>query len=225
MSNNNSNQNEIEPEVDPRTVYFILENASLQYAKIENKLQLLSNNPFHEKYITKKLKKDPNDFNPHILFDSLKTLLDSPLNKAGLLKVYIHTYNDLYIDVNSDIRLPRTYPRFAGLIVQLLLKKKIVTEDGKTLMRILKKPILSKLPSNSIKISTSFHAENVHNINQYVLTLPERSPQVFIVGVMPTGRIDLDFVDTEIAISNYPLSAQSVCAKITNAIEEKYLIV
>lgn len=46
----------------------------------------------------------------------LLTILDSPLNKSGHLKVYIHTKNNILIDVNSKLRIPRTYKRFEGLM-------------------------------------------------------------------------------------------------------------
>jgi rRNA small subunit pseudouridine methyltransferase Nep1 len=46
----------------------------------------------------------------------LLTLLDSPLNKAGLLQVYIHTAKGVLIEVNPGVRIPRTFKRFSGLM-------------------------------------------------------------------------------------------------------------
>lgn len=46
----------------------------------------------------------------------LLTLLDSPLNKAGLLQVYIQTAKGVLIEVNPSVRIPRTFKRFAGLM-------------------------------------------------------------------------------------------------------------
>jgi hypothetical protein len=43
-------------------------------------------------------------------------LLDSPLNRAGLLQVYIKTEKNVLIEVNPQIRIPRTFKRFAGLM-------------------------------------------------------------------------------------------------------------
>ena len=60
----------------------------------------------------------------------LLTLLDSPLNKAGKLQVYIHTEKNVLIEVHPSIRIPRTFKRFAGLMVQLLHKLKIRAVDG-----------------------------------------------------------------------------------------------
>ena len=44
------------------------------------------------------------------------TLLDSPLNKAGRLQVYIHTAKGVLIEVNPHVRIPRTFKRFSGLM-------------------------------------------------------------------------------------------------------------
>ena len=46
----------------------------------------------------------------------LLTLLDSPLNKAGLLQVYIQTAKGVLIEVNPSVRIPRTFKRFSGLM-------------------------------------------------------------------------------------------------------------
>lgn len=43
-------------------------------------------------------------------------LLDSPLNKAGLLQVYLRTNKNVLIEINPQTRIPRTYKRFAGLM-------------------------------------------------------------------------------------------------------------
>lgn len=50
------------------------------------------------------------------LSQCLLTLLDSPLNKAGLLQVYIHTAKGVLIEVNPHVRIPRTFKRFSGLM-------------------------------------------------------------------------------------------------------------
>ena len=46
----------------------------------------------------------------------LLMLLDSPLNKAGLLQVYVHTAKNVLIEVNPQTRIPRIYSRFCGLM-------------------------------------------------------------------------------------------------------------
>lgn len=83
----------------------------------------------------------------------LLTLLDSPINKAGKLQVYIHTHKNVLIEVNPHIRIPRTFKRFAGLMVQLLHKLSIRAVNGnEKLLRIIENPVEKYLPSNSYKI-------------------------------------------------------------------------
>lgn len=55
----------------------------------------------------------------------LLTLLDSPLNKAGLLQVYIHTAKGVLIEVNPHVRIPRTFKRFSGLMGTLCTRRPI----------------------------------------------------------------------------------------------------
>lgn len=64
----------------------------------------------------KKHGKNPGDFRPDILHQELLALLDSPLNKAGKLRVYVHSASNVLIEVNPKCRIPRTYKRFAGLM-------------------------------------------------------------------------------------------------------------
>jgi rRNA small subunit pseudouridine methyltransferase Nep1 len=110
------------------------------------------------------------------------TLLDSPLNKAGLLQVYIHTEKNVLIEVNPHTRIPRTFKRFSGLMgaclatsprvavrspltvapwwaaaspVQLLHKLSIRATNGpEKLLKVIKNPITDHLPTNCRKIGT-----------------------------------------------------------------------
>lgn len=43
-------------------------------------------------------------------------LMDSPLNRAGLLQVYVHTEKNALIEINPQTRIPRTFTRFCGLM-------------------------------------------------------------------------------------------------------------
>ena len=65
-------------------------------------------------------------------------ILDSPLNKAGRLKaLYVRTARNALVQVNPKVRLPRTFKRFSGLMVQLLQKLSIRATNGPDkLMRV-----------------------------------------------------------------------------------------
>ena len=67
-------------------------------------------------HILRKSGKDVAEYRPDITHQCLLTLLDSPLNKAGLLQLYIHTTKNVLIEVNPRTRIPRTFKRFCGLM-------------------------------------------------------------------------------------------------------------
>ncbi len=91
---------------------------------------MLLNGDDHAGYISNQLKKDPADYRPDITHQCLLTLLDSPLNKAGKLEIYITTANNQVIKVHQATKIPRTYKRFAGLFAQLLKRLSIRAEES-----------------------------------------------------------------------------------------------
>ena len=101
-------------------VIIVLERASLETGKVGGEHALL-NSDDHWKFLLKH-KRKPDDYRPDILHQTLLILLDSPLNKAGLLKLYVRSERGVLIDVNPQIRIPRTFKRFCGLMTQLLFK-------------------------------------------------------------------------------------------------------
>lgn len=72
---------------------------------------------------------------PDIIHILLLVALESILNRNGELRIFIHTRNDLCITVNSEVRLPKAYNRFSGLIESLMKNGEIVG-DGKTLLKV-----------------------------------------------------------------------------------------
>ena len=118
---------------------------SLNLSKVGRKFELL-NCDDHKKELSKH-SRDISSARPDITHQSLMMLLDSPLNRAGLLQVYIHTSKNVLIEINPHLRIPRTFTRFCGLMgmayvvlmcisaltlctVQLLHKLSIHASDG-----------------------------------------------------------------------------------------------
>ncbi|MEM1644511.1 MAG: 16S rRNA methyltransferase [Ignisphaera sp.] len=82
----------------------------------------------------KKLSKWYKRGRPDIVHISLMNALSSPLNIAGLLRVYVHTINDKIIHIDPTTRLPRNYNRFIGLFEQLLVAGLIPPGSEKPLL-------------------------------------------------------------------------------------------
>ena len=157
----------------------------------------------------------------------LLTLLDSPINKAGKLQIYIHTAKGVLIEVSPTVRIPRTFKRFAGLMVQLLHKLSIrSTNSQEKLLKVIKNPITSHLPPNCRKVTLSFDAEVVR-VRDYIADLGPKESICVFVGAMAKGKDDFAdaFKDDSISISNYSLSASVACSKFCHAAEDVWNII
>merc|ERR1712228_658671 len=101
-------------------------------------------------------------------------------------------------------RLPRSFRRFCGLIVLLLQKLSIRSTDGpKKLLRVIKGPVTKYFPVGCVKVGLSLSAPNLVNLNEFIKTLPDDSPIVFVVGVFSHGIIDTSYTDRTISVSHY----------------------
>jgi rRNA small subunit pseudouridine methyltransferase Nep1 len=115
----------------PRRLFVVLEQACLEAYKVSKPTNSRNGREGEAKYtllncddhqgILAKTGRDIADARPDITHQCLLTLLDSPLNKAGRLQVYIHTVKGTLIEVNPHVRIPRTFKRFSGLMGQLMM--------------------------------------------------------------------------------------------------------
>lgn len=206
-------------------VIFVLENAKLETAKVGKGYQLL-NCDDHKSFLTRH-GKDPAEYRPDICHQAMLAILDSPLAKAGKLKgLYVHTHKNVLIQVNPQVRLPRTFKRFCGLMVQLLQKLSIRATNGPDkLLKVVKGPVTKYFPPNCQRVGFSHSAPSIVTLRDFVDKLPNETPAVFVVGAMAHGKVDVTYVDQMISISEYPLSAACCLGRITNSFEWKWGIV
>ncbi|KAJ6921367.1 ribosomal RNA small subunit methyltransferase nep-1-like [Populus alba x Populus x berolinensis] len=176
-------------------VIFVLEKASLEVAKVGKSYQIL-NSEEHANFLRRN-KKNPADYRPDIIYQALLSILDSPLNKAGRLRaVYVKTDKGVLFEVKPHVRIPRTYKRFAGIMLQLLQKLSITAVGNREkLLRVIKNPVTQYLPLNSRKIGFSHSSEKLVQMEKYVAGVGDDTDLVFVVGAMSHGKIECDYVD------------------------------
>ncbi|XP_030528716.1 ribosomal RNA small subunit methyltransferase NEP1-like [Rhodamnia argentea] len=201
-------------------VTFVLEKASLEVAKVGKTYQIL-NSDDHANFL-KRNGRNPADYRPDIVHQALLAILDSPLNKAGKVRaVYVRTEKGVLFEVKPHVRIPRTYKRFSGIMLQLLQKLSI-TAAGKRekLLRVIKNPVTQYLPANARRIGFSHSSEKLVEMQDYVAAIGDDSPLVFVVGAMAHGKIQTEYTDDFISISNYPLSAACCINMICDAVRK-----
>ena len=170
--------------------------------------------------ILRKMGKDPAESRPDITHQCLMTLLDSPLSKAGKLQIYIRTQRGILIEVSPLTRIPRTYGRFSGLMVQLLHKLSVKSQaSSEKLLNIIKNPIDQHLPIRHIKIGFSSSGP-VMKARDFVGSLPADQTPVIYIGAMAHGEDSFEGVEASISVSQYPLTASVACGKLCDAFED-----
>ncbi|CAN7985391.1 unnamed protein product, partial [Ixodes pacificus] len=164
----------------------VLEKANLESIKVGKAFELLNCDDHIQQM--RKFKKDPAFCRPDITHQCLLMLFDSPLNRAGLLQVYIHTEKNVLIEINPQTRIPRTFKRFSGLMVQLLHKLCIRAGSGSVkLLKVIKNPVTDWLPVGCKKVMMSLHAEKLVRPRDLV---PETNePITVVIGAMAHGSV------------------------------------
>lgn len=192
----------------------VLENASLETFKDGKTFKLLTADSQR-----KSVKNQKDVCRPDITHQCLLMLLDSPLNRAGKLQVYIHTERNVLIEVNPATRIPRTFDRFCGLMVQLLHKLSIHAHDGPhKLLKVIKNPVSDYFPAGSRKYCMTFNAPRCVR----PIELVTNESCVMVIGAQAHGSVKTDYTEENIGISNYPLSAALTCTKLCDAFEQAW---
>lgn len=205
-------------------VYIILDGAQLETVKTKKGDFQLMNCDDHVT-IMKRTGKDPQMFRPDIVHQELMAILDSPLNKAGRVKVFVHTSKNVLIEINPKTRIPRTFKRFSGLMVQLLHRLKIRSADGnEMLLKVVKNPMSRHLPAG-IRCYGLDTAGTLMTPIKFSKTIPTEGPIAFVFGANAVGNVDPadhPYMQDFLSISEYPLSGVVAINRVLGAIEDKW---
>mmetsp|Transcript_6737 Transcript_6737/g.9783 ORF Transcript_6737/g.9783 Transcript_6737/m.9783 type:complete len:270 (-) Transcript_6737:47-856(-) len=220
---------------NPRKIIILLDQARLETVKSKKgDFELLNCDDHRE--LCKKFKRDPSELRPDICHQELLALIDSPLNKAGYLQVYIRTHKGILIEIHPSVRVPRTFKRFSGLMVQLLHKMKIkASSNSTTLLKVIKNPFSQYLPAGTRVYGMSCKGSTLYSPYALATNLipPDKDsasspPVCFIIGAMASGHVSQEehpYMEKLVSISKYPLSGAAAISRILSAIENHWEIV
>jgi len=158
---------------------------------------------------------------PDIVFMTLLNVLGSPLNIDGKLQVYVHTINDFVITLDPEIKLPRNYLRFIGLVEQLFEIGK-VPPTGKWLMKLEKKDLRTLLgelkPSKTIFFTEEGKKTKAERLGDLITR--EDNPAV-VVGGFQKGEFNkenLKLADAVISLYKRTLDVWVVASIIVHEV-------
>jgi len=225
----------LEERMAARRVVVVLEQCALELVQPRKGAVELLNCDDHKGIVVKN-GKNIADCRPDITHQCLMTLLDSPLNKAGKLLIYLHSAQNVLVEVHPSLRIPRTFRRFAGLAVELLQRNKIrAAGASETLMKVVSNPVDKYLPPGCRRFGLSVAGRAV-TFRDFAASLDrgegeERRPGappvpiVFAVGAVAHGdpvseaNFGPEYIEERISICPWGLSASCCCSKICNEFE------
>ena len=150
--------------------------------------QLILDRSLHHQAM-KKLDDNIKRGRPDITHFALLESLGSPLNKEGLLQVYVHTREDYVISVNPSTRLPRNYNRFIGLMEQLFQQRKVPAR-GETLLKLEHKTLRQLLTETEADYILALSREgNPKTLQETISRLKPKQKPAIIVGGFPHGHL------------------------------------
>jgi len=164
---------------------------------------------------------------PDIVHVSLLNALESPLNKEGRLRVYVHTYNGHIIFIKPETRIPRNYNRFVGLMEQLLTKGKVPPDAEDPLIyvkTITLEELLNKIKKKGlVLLRENRERKKPIDIVKYAL----ENDLAIGIGGFPHGdfsRHILKIATKEFSIYHYSLPSWIVVSRIITSAEILYNI-
>jgi rRNA small subunit pseudouridine methyltransferase Nep1 len=153
---------------------------------------------------------------PDILHVSLLAAFGTPLNKEGLLHTYVHTRDDHLIHFRPDVRLPKNYSRFVGLLEQLY-EEGIIPVNGPPLLTLTSgrfQTLIDEVqPSHVIAFSRRGRPTLLHE----ALDRRKEETLMVVVGAFPHGHFSeplMNLVDEVISIDVAPLETWIVASRI-----------
>jgi len=159
---------------------------------------------------------------PDIVHTTLLELLGTPLNREGLLQIYVHTVDNRVVEIDSNVRLPVNYDRFVGLLEQLYAVGK-VPEAGQPLLAIRKQTLNQLLgeikPSTTVAFTTLGEYKDLGEICEELAK--ERKPAI-LIGGFPRGHFSeetLNLANRAVRIDREALEAWVVASRAVYAYE------
>lgn len=173
----------------------------------------------------KKLKDGGKRGRPDIVHFALMEALSTPLFIENGLRVYVHTVNDKIIAIADNLRIPKSYFRFEGLMTSLFRDKEVKSEEGAVLMQLADGTLQDLLdsiePDKVIGLSTvgvqGTTAEKAVAENIISSSSSSDNNCAFVVGGFPRGHFSestTKLLNLTYSISDYGLEAHVVIARV-----------
>jgi rRNA small subunit pseudouridine methyltransferase Nep1 len=137
----------------------------------------------------KKLENSAKRGRPDIVHFALMEALSTPLFLSNKMRVYVHTVNDRIIAIADNLRIPKSYFRFEGLMVNLFRDRRVKSDDGTVLMELADGTFIDLLKSTNAEKIVGLSTTGVKSTAEKVAGNCRGVENcVFVVGGFPRGH-------------------------------------
>lgn len=154
---------------------------------------------------------------PDIVHFALMEALGTPLFLKGMLRVYVHTINDKLITTADNLRIPKSYFRFEGLMVNLFRDMVVKSDQSEVLMEVSDGTLAHLIdeikPDRVIGLSTT----GVQGTAEKAVADNFSEDCAFVIGGFPKGHFSestTKLLNLTYSISDVSLEAHVVIARV-----------
>ncbi|MDG7015937.1 MAG: ribosome biogenesis protein [Nitrososphaerota archaeon] len=157
---------------------------------------------------------------PDLVHATLLSISGAPLYTEGMVKVYVHAFGDVVIEVREKTRIPKSYFRFRGLMEQALAERpktgllKVWTTDFRELIR--------QIGSDSV-IGLSTRGRSVSMEELAAMVSAAKNPTV-VIGGFAHGHFSTkatEAMDELVRIHERQLDAHVVASRVLYEVEKR----
>lgn len=162
---------------------------------------------------------------PDLVHFSLLEACSIPLYFEDKLNVFVHTIDDKVISVGKNVRLPKSYHRFTGLVEKLYAIKEI-KENNNTLLTLqdmsLGELIRKIDPEETIALSSKGVKSSYQKLAEEV-----DNNTCLVVGGFSKGQFfdkNKEYFDKTIAVDKNPLEAHIIISRVLYECEKRIIM-
>jgi rRNA small subunit pseudouridine methyltransferase Nep1 len=192
---------------------------------------LLDRSYHHSAMVAGKLESMWKRGRPDIVHFALQEALSTPLYLENKLSVYVYTINNKVILIGSNLRIPKSYFRFEGLMMKLFKDKIIKSQqDNRTLLELLDDIKFEHLIKNmarcskSIGLSSGGLASTAQEVVSKYINGSDGCQCTIVIGGFPKGHFS-DFIsnclENSYSIGKTKLEAHVVIARVLYECEKR----
>jgi len=166
-----------------------------------------------------KLKDSEKRGRPDLVHVALLNVTGTPLYLDGSVRVFVHTYDDVVLEIAEKTRVPKNYLRFRGLMEKVLVER---PNQGMIRVHPMAVKELVRMISSDEVIGLSVQGKTTSLEELAKKVIASKRPSV-IVGGFPHGHFSagtLSVIDRLVRIGAQPLEAHVVASRVIYEVEK-----